>query len=171
MTDEFNQKNRAEWSNRLHKIFPKVIPHKAEWTRLPDIAETLAKISGNGVVHMLFPSHGGFDLDRVGILENYIVLDCNGIEHGLKPKRLLFRSFGAHLEWAYFRLETYSWARLDSDADPDPHQETTFLLLAKSAPYNRIPETYDGRHSVMSDEEFRVLMRDFHDGVTATVCG
>lgn len=36
--------------------------------------------------------------------------------------------------------------------------DTRFLLVCKSSPYNRIPRTYDGRHELLAEPEFREVM-------------
>ncbi|MBK7444552.1 MAG: hypothetical protein IPJ45_00745 [Ignavibacteria bacterium] len=77
------------------------------WEDINDIIKVLKIVATyDNLNHMFFPSGGGLDLEdaRLSVEYGCIELDFQSIDI-LKPKRLLFESFGYDHEWNYFRLE------------------------------------------------------------------
>jgi len=102
-----------------------------------------------------------------------------------KPKRLLFESIGKDTQWNYFRLEFdslipifrvnlegreqlietevgYEEYREDESGNPVIRyiDDGAIVIFQKTSIYNRISETYDGRHSKMNTEEFKTYIEE-----------
>lgn len=89
------------------KLFPTSIPKRVIWEDVNDIVKVLKVVSTyDNLNHLFFPSGGGLDLEdvRLSYEEGCIELDFKLLDI-VKPKRLLFESFGYDHEWNYFRLE------------------------------------------------------------------
>jgi len=97
------------WALIQTKLFPISTPLRAVWTdpaELVKILDLLGKRSNMN--HLFFPAGGGLDLTGAclsGREEGCIELEFGGINHLLKPLRLMFESFGHETQWNYFRLE------------------------------------------------------------------
>jgi serine/threonine protein kinase len=109
---EYQRYNPLEWRDIQKKLFPAVVPQRAIWVRKEDIISVLNILaSTNSLGHMFLPQGGGrgFGNASIGHEEDTIEL---ARERGgasaliIKPKRLIFESFGLDWEWNYFRLET-----------------------------------------------------------------
>ena len=108
LTKDFHSANLQQWFEIQTKLFPMTIPSRVIWDDINDIVKILKVVcSFNNLNHMFFPISGGLDLEDVRLAheEGCIELDSQSI-HIVKPKRLLFESFGYNHEWNYFRLET-----------------------------------------------------------------
>jgi serine/threonine protein kinase len=105
---DFHKRNQQQWFEIQAKLFPTAIPKRVIWEDINDIVKVLKIVcSFDNLNHVFFPGHGGLDLDdvRLSYEEGGIELDFQLINI-VKPKRLLFESFGYDHEWNYFRLET-----------------------------------------------------------------
>jgi serine/threonine-protein kinase len=105
----FQKRNHQEWRHAQKKIFPIATPSRAEWCDAETIVSILNTVGPKtNLNHLFFPSGGGLDLESAVISlrePDCIELITNGLVSLLKPKSLLFESFGAGEEWDYFRLE------------------------------------------------------------------
>jgi len=103
----FEKKNKHQWLEVQTILFPASTPNTVIWTDLYDIIDVLKlACSFDNLNHMFYPTGGGLDLEDVRISheKGCIELDFQLIDI-VKPKRLIFESFGADPEWNYFRLE------------------------------------------------------------------
>lgn len=104
----FHHKNLHQWFEIQSKLFPASIPQRVLWEKIEDIIGVLRIIcTFDNLNHMFYPDGGGNDLEdaRFANEPGCIELDFEFI-HIIKPKRLLFESFGEDFTWNYFRLET-----------------------------------------------------------------
>lgn len=107
LSKDFHERNQQQWFEIQTKLFPTSIPKRVIWEDINDIVKILKVVSTyDNLNHMFFPSGGGLDLEDVRLSYEIgcIELDFQLIDI-LKPKRLLFESFGYDHEWNYFRLE------------------------------------------------------------------
>lgn len=108
LAENFHERNQEQWFEIQTKLFPTSIPKRVIWEDINDIIKILKVVcTYDDLNHLFFPSSGGLDLEDVRISqeEDCIELDFQLIDI-LKPKRLLFESFGYDHEWNYFRLES-----------------------------------------------------------------
>ncbi len=108
LNEDFHLQNNEQWAEVLNKIFPLSIPQRAIWEEIDDIIQILQILGTTpNLNHLFFPESGGLDLKnaRRSVEEGCIELDFVSI-YIVKPKRLIFESFGADANWNYFRLET-----------------------------------------------------------------
>lgn len=107
LAEDFHERNHEQWFEIQNKLFPTSIPKRVVWEDINDIVKVLKVVSSyHALNHLFLPSGGGLDLEdvRLSFEENCIELDFQLIDV-VKPKRLLFESFGYNHEWNYFRLE------------------------------------------------------------------
>lgn len=107
INSSFHLKNNKQWIFVQNKLFPLSLPSSCVWTSLTDIINILNLLSSfSDLNHVFLPGGGGYDLDNArlsdepGCLE-FISLSINV----MKPKCLMFESFGTRYDWNYFRLE------------------------------------------------------------------
>lgn len=108
LEEDFHERNQQQWFEIQNKLFPTSIPKRVIWEDINDIVKILkVACTYDNLNHMFMPDGGGLDLEDVRISheEGCIELDFQLVEI-VKPKRLLFESFGYDHEWNYFRLET-----------------------------------------------------------------
>lgn len=108
LNDDFHLRNNEQWAEVLNKLFPISIPKRAIWDDIDEIINILQLLGATkNLNHLFFPKSGGLDLEsaRRSIEEGCIELDFRSI-YIVKPKRLIFESFGTEMSWNYFRLET-----------------------------------------------------------------
>ncbi len=106
---DFHERNLEQWFEIQTKLFPTAFPKRVIWEDIHDIIKILKTIClYDNLNHLFYPSGGGNDLEDVRLAseEGCIELDFQLISI-VKPKRLIFESFGYDPEWNYFRLETY----------------------------------------------------------------
>lgn len=110
MRPEFREKNLKAWDDLLHALFNGMIPASCTWEDKTEIIEILNFIGKNQQInHTFFPTGGGLDLAGAGnsveegCIEIYFHKKAADI---VRPKALIFQSFGRPYEWSYFRLET-----------------------------------------------------------------
>ncbi|MGO9569493.1 MAG: serine/threonine protein kinase [Desulfomonilaceae bacterium] len=127
LNEEFRVRNPAQWRDLERELFPAGSPTRAIWDRRDDIVAVLKRIAVVGdLAHMFFPTGGGLHLVDVGesTEENCIELSGGGHPYIVKPRRLIFDSFGSDSKWNYFRLETHALSIVgDYDYDFDGKQE------------------------------------------------
>ena len=107
LNEDFHERNLEQWFEIQLKLFPTAFPKQVIWENLEDIVKVLKVVcSYDNLNHMFFPDGGGLDLEDARIANEHgcIELDFQLIEI-VKPKRLIFESFGYDPEWNYFRLE------------------------------------------------------------------
>ena len=107
LAENFHERNLEQWFEIQAKLFPTSIPTRVIWEDINDIIKVLKIVTTyDNLNHLFFPDSGGMDLEDVRLSheENCIELDFQLIDI-VKPKRLLFESFGYDHEWNYFRLE------------------------------------------------------------------
>lgn len=107
LAEDFHERNLEQWFEIQSKLFPTSIPKRVVWEDINDIIKVLKVVcTYDNLNHLFMPSGGGLDLEDVRISheEGCIELDFQLIDI-IKPKRLLFESFGYDPEWNYFRLE------------------------------------------------------------------
>lgn len=110
LNEEFRERNPVQWKDLERELFPAGLPTRAIWDRRDDVVAVLERIAAAGNLgHMFFPTGGGLHLDcvRESSEENCIELSGGGHPYIVKPRRLIFDSFGSDSTWNYFRLETH----------------------------------------------------------------
>lgn len=114
---DFAEQNRLQWIEVQNRLFPTALPERVIWEDIDNIYEVLKIISSiKNLNHMFMPNGGGLDLNGVkkSFEEDCLELDFGGLFVIIKPKRLIFDSFGVDPEWNYFRLETGDLAAINS---------------------------------------------------------
>jgi hypothetical protein len=110
MDDEVRERNLEEWDDLLIHIFQGRIPESRSWTEKKDIIKTLQLLGSKpNLNHTFFPDGGGLDLKGAADSAEPECITLHFVEDPpciVKPKVLIFQSFDAPYEWAYFRLET-----------------------------------------------------------------
>ncbi len=103
MSYDFRDKVIKCWSNEIKEIFPNKVPEIYEWNDRNEIVNVLSRIAKRNLNHMYFPDGGGDDIDHVSLASES---DCILLGSFLiKPKKLIFNSFGEADQWACFRIE------------------------------------------------------------------
>uniref|UniRef100_Q3AQV2 Serine/threonine protein kinase n=1 Tax=Chlorobium chlorochromatii (strain CaD3) TaxID=340177 RepID=Q3AQV2_CHLCH len=186
LNKDFHERNQEQWFEIQTKLFPMTFPKRVIWENIEDIVKILKVVcTYDNLNHMLYPNGGGMDLEDVRLSheKSCIELDCQLINI-VKPKRLLFESFGYTAEWNYFRLELYElepsgayendeyyeniqyYEEYDGYVSPENTMQLlrwfrgSFVIFNKRSVYNRISSTYDGRHNKMNTEEFRDYIQE-----------
>lgn len=107
LTKDFHKRNLQQWFEIQTRLFPTSMPTRVIWEDLNDIVKVLKLVcSFDNLNHVFFPNGGGLDLRdaKPSFEEGCIELNFQSI-HVLKPKRLLFETFGYEHQWNFFRLE------------------------------------------------------------------
>ncbi|WP_321282364.1 protein kinase domain-containing protein [Marinifilum fragile] len=107
LNEDFHERNQEQWFEIQRKLFPTAFPQRVIWEDLNDIVNVLKVLcTYDSLNHMFYPGGGGMDLEdaRLANEKGCIELDFQVIEI-VKPKRLMFESFGFDPQWNYFRLE------------------------------------------------------------------
>ena len=107
INNDFRKTNQQQWFEIQAKLFPTSIPKQVIWENNEDIIKILKVLcSYDSLNHLFFPRGGGQDLldARLSYEEDCIELDFGSVDI-VKPKRLIFESFGYKYEWNYFHLE------------------------------------------------------------------
>jgi serine/threonine-protein kinase len=124
--------------------------------------DTVELIISDRVVYIVKPKRLIFESFDFDWEWNYFRLETGGLEiMGTEP---VLGNYEEFVEIA--PLEYVSQVEWDTDREgdrkfpPDPRHvcryiNGDFLILQKTSTYNRIPYTYDGRHSQMETDEFR----------------
>lgn len=141
---DFHKRNQQQWFEIQTKLFPTSIPQRVIWDDINDIVKVLKTMcSFNNLNHVFFPTGGGLDLNdiRLAYEENCIELDFGSI-HIIKPKRLLFESFGDEHQWNYFRIELDCIKRtgLNTDKTAEAYEiEKGREVISELSPGNYFP--------------------------------
>lgn len=104
---KFYKKNIAQWFEIQSKLFPTSMPKTVRWKKTTEIVKVLNTVcSYENLNHMFLPDRGGMDLmgARASIEDGCIELDMS-FKEIVKPKELIFESFGVEHYWNYFRLD------------------------------------------------------------------
>lgn len=109
LTEDFFKRNQLEWVELTNKLFPFGAPARASWSGIDEICTVLSAIAdAPSLNHMFYPSKGGMTLlganrsHEPGKIE--LLVGVKKVEI-LEPRKLSYESFGADLNWSYFRLE------------------------------------------------------------------
>jgi serine/threonine-protein kinase len=134
---DYRSRNPLQWRDVQIKLFPEAMPERAIWENRSAIAKILNYLSSiKDLNHILLPSGGGIDLVGVveGVEENTLDLMAGErLIYRIKPKRLVFESFGYDWEWNYFRLENDGLSILiDEDSKITEH-------LVEIQPFHYLP--------------------------------
>ncbi|MBI6118333.1 protein kinase domain-containing protein [Salegentibacter maritimus] len=143
LNDDFHERNLAQWFEIQTKLFPTSFPKRVIWEKVEDIIQVLKIISSyDNLNHMFFPDGGGLDLvdAKLGNERGCIDLNFSGIFDLVKPKRLVFESFGSNADWNYFRLELDklepSHVHLENGVLPDIFKEMMRETVSEITPGN-----------------------------------
>ena len=143
LNENFHERNLQQWFEVQQKLFPAGFPKRVIWEDLDDIINVLRIVcSYDNLNHMFFPDGGGLDLldVRLSAEEGCLELDFELIDI-VKPKRLIFESFGYDPEWNYFRLELDElspWANNDTVEESEAKQSQSLTQV-----YPGVYEDYD----------------------------
>jgi serine/threonine protein kinase len=106
---DYHARNPLAWEHLQRRLFPISTPLRAVWTDSLEMVKLLDLLGGRSDMnHMFLPGGGGLDLSGACFSEREegcIELEFGGVNHLLKPHRLMFESFGYEPQWNYFRLE------------------------------------------------------------------
>ncbi len=152
LNEDFHERNQEQWFEIQSKLFPTAFPSRVIWENIEDIINVLKIVCSYGNLnHMFFPDGGGLDLEdaRLAKEQGCIELDFQLIDI-VKPKRLLFESFGYDPEWNYFRLE------LD-ELEPSGVHEVEIGEEPYEKKYNEefVTELYPGQYDKPDMVEYR----------------
>jgi serine/threonine protein kinase len=133
---DFHVTNNEQWNEILSKLFPVSPPIHAVWEEIDDIIRVLKMLSSiPNLNHMFHPLSGGYDLEdaRLSNESGCIELDFQ-IIYIVKPKRLIFESFGVDAQWNYFRLETGNLAPSDFYDNEERHGDESSEEVSELSP-------------------------------------
>lgn len=123
ITDDFDTRNLAEWTELSHKLFPLGMPERVTWHHIDSICAVLAEMASvQALNHMFYPNGGGNTITGVsraaekGMIALHIG-EGGGVEI-LQPAKLTYESFGNKANWNYFRLEA---AIVEPTGQPHSH--------------------------------------------------
>lgn len=144
---DFVQTRRALWKSMHDLMFPmpNIQPKRTIWTDKDDIMQVLQyTFLHSNQNHLFFPDGGGLDLS--GVAPAYetdcIELHFDGLVYIVKPKRLLYETFGSSTHWNYFRLELDEMKPWDDRTSADAYDEgVTELSPGTYAPYEIMEDT------------------------------
>jgi hypothetical protein len=111
LNKDYQKRNPVQWQEVQRILFPTTMPSRAIWENIEDIVRVLNILGKiDGLNHMFYPEGGGLDLGaaKIGAEPDTIELFVQPEQAGadlVKPKMLIFESFGYDMEWNYFRLE------------------------------------------------------------------
>jgi serine/threonine-protein kinase len=165
LNEGFHERNQEQWFEIQQKLFPTAFPKRVIWEDLNDIVTVLkALCTYDNLNHMFFPDGGGLDLEdvRLATEQDCIELDFQLIDI-VKPKRLIFESFGYDPEWNYFRLELDELEPSGVYEDLDDSEETDEIDEETGKPErNReyLSELYPGVYDKYDLVEHRHEYRD-----------
>ncbi|WP_146602183.1 hypothetical protein [Novipirellula aureliae] len=130
-TQDFRGEMLPQWETLLRKLFPIALPNSVSWNRLDDIFAILQElVTTADICHMLLPSSGGIDIDRVARSPDSRCIDIidHGHIHTMVPKLLTCEIFKDSLEHSYFRLECSSLAPEGDTESPNIKDEELVRL-------------------------------------------
>ncbi|MBK6265127.1 protein kinase [Marivirga sp. S37H4] len=175
LIEDFHEQNQMQWFEIQTKLFPTSIPQRVIWEDINDIVKVLKVVcSFDNLNHVFFPRSGGLDLEDVRLSheDGCIELDFQLIDI-VKPKRLLFESFGYDYEWNYFRLETgnlepssaYEKEEESEDGEPLDNErnceEVSELSPGEYYPYHILENRYYYKDDYLITDHARHVTRWF----------
>lgn len=139
----FKRRNPLEWRDVQLKLFPFSVPQRVIWGSNDQIIQVLNLLGSiDNLNHMFLPKGGGMDMlgASLGNEKNTIELVI-GERHVyvVRPKRLIFESFGLDWEWNYFRLES---GDLESIKNDNSGQKHVYEELVEIEPGHYIDRAY-----------------------------
>jgi len=171
LEDDFHQMNLQQWFEIQTKLFPTSIPKRVIWDDINDIVKVLKIVSSfKDLNHVFFPTSGGLDLEdvRLSYEEGCIELDFQLIDI-VKPKRLVFESFGDEHQWNYFRLELDNLEPTIFNEEENEIQTTVYktpeyedlseLSPGEYYPYHVLENRYDNKDEYYITEFSRQITR------------
>jgi hypothetical protein len=104
---DFRLRNQNEWQEFLIRWFPRGAPKTVVWEDLDAIIGVLNDVGNvNGLNHLFFPDEGGNTITMAKRAGEEGFMEFNALGTCLlKPKKLMFESFGAEAHWNYLWLE------------------------------------------------------------------
>ncbi len=155
LNEDFHERNLEQWFEIQTKLFPTAFPRRVIWEDTKDIINVLKIVcSYDNLNHMFFPDGGGLDLEDVRLSheKGCIELDFQLIDI-VKPKRLIFESFGHDPEWNYFRLELDELKPSPKDDDEEEdgsesdndrgHEAVSEIYPGKYGKYDLVENRYE----------------------------
>lgn len=112
LNNDWKKRNPIEWQELQKQLFPTTVPQRVFWENPTEIAHILNIVGSIPSLNQLFyPSGGTMDLEGANLGSEphtvELVIGDRWIDL-IRPKRLIFESFGSDSQWNYFRLETQS---------------------------------------------------------------
>ena len=163
LNNDFERKNLTQWFEIQNILFPSINPQRAIWESSNDILSILKTICKfDNLNHLFFPSGGGLDLTDVAYSHEPDCLELNfgGLVTIVKPKKLLFESFGDEPQWNYFRLELGELKAEMGDTKPDAYDEgVSELSPMKYFPYHIMEDPDNFREKYPITESSRQVTR------------
>lgn len=134
-------KNKAQWRETVHRIFPEAIPVKTEWNNIDDIIKIINILCQyKGLVYVFLP-FGGQNIKgaKKANENNFIELDL-GTPTLYPVKSLTFYSLGGEDGWNYFRLDSIDgiapiFKQVNNEDKTDADERLTELSPCNYAPY------------------------------------
>ena len=109
MNDDFDIRNKAEWSKNIEKVFGIDSPQSARWTDLDEMLHVLTPFMGQNLNHTLLPGNGGLDMESIA---QSAEPDCLEFSSGdrlaeiFRPTTLFFEHFSESKWNSFFLIET-----------------------------------------------------------------
>ncbi len=155
LNEDFHEMNLEQWFEIQRKLFPTAFPKRVIWETITDIVNVLKVIcTYDNLNHMFFPNGGGLDLEdaRLSHEKGCIELDFQLIDI-IKPKRLIFESFGYNPEWNYFRLELDELepSGVNEREEDDDDDE----IYKRDRDHEAVSELYPGQYDKYDVVEYR----------------
>ena len=134
----YKSRNKLQWKDIQKQLFPSTIPTRAFWEDNKAIVDILNILSNtSNLNHVFFPTGGGNDLHGARLSHEKNCIELNfGQTVIVKPKRLVFESFGFQEEWNYFRLECNHLAACGYYPDAQIRETVTELAPLIYTDYN-----------------------------------
>ena len=174
LAKDFHQRNQQQWFEIQTKLFPTSIPERVIWEDINDIVKVLKVVCAfSSLNHVFFPVSGGLDLKDVRLSYEEECIELDFIQNYIvKPKRLLFESFGFNTEWNYFRLETYELEpsrinEIDEIDDENPFSKASYkeeiseLSPGQYFPFHILEYRRDNEEDYLFTEFSRFIVRWF----------
>lgn len=138
---DFHKRNLQEWIRFQTELLPTPLPQRTTWHKPQEIADILNRLcTVSNLTHVFFPGHGGLDIvnAKLSLEEGCLELNFGGVEI-VKPKRLVFETFGDDFQWNYFRLELDSLEPCRLNDDDVQEAEDRREELAELSPASYYP--------------------------------
>lgn len=171
INNNFHWRNKVQWSEMTHKLFPIEVPNKVEWNNIEDIINVINLLCQYKSLMYVFLPQGGEHIKGVkkAIEDNFIELDLGETPTLFPIKVLTFYSFGNNSEWNYFRLDPIDTIKpifketISSDLT-EAYEKLTELSPCDYAPYKGY-EYEDEYNGVSPTKEMRVVNRYYRGSI------